>query len=148
MLAAEYASGRESSSYSGWTLQRVVLRPYRRSPGSGRAVFEPPTDVYETAEQVVVRMEIAGLTPDQIEVALNSTGEVLTIAGRREDPAAGHPRKYYSMEIECGEFFRQIQLPQPIDAEAVAASYADGFLEVVMPKRTPAPRRRRSVPIE
>jgi len=93
-------------------------------------------------------MEIAGLSPERIEVALNSSGDVLTIAGRREDPAAGHPRKYYSMEIECGEFLRQIHLPQAVDAEAVVASYADGFLEVLLPKRPPAAPRRRSVPIE
>jgi HSP20 family molecular chaperone IbpA len=132
----------------GWTLRRVVLRPQRRPGGGARAVYEPPTDLYETADSVVVRMEVAGLLPEALEVALDSAGRVLTISGHRPDPAAGSPRKYYTMEIECGEFARTVPLPQPIELDSVAASYTDGFLEVLLPKRVPAPKTSRNVPIQ
>jgi len=111
-------------------------------------VFEPPTDLYETTDNIVVRVEIAGLAAENIEVALSSDGRVLTISGRRDDPGAGSPRKYYTMEIESGNFYRQLLLPRPVDAEAVSASYSEGFLEVVLPKRGHAQPARRQVPIE
>ncbi len=132
----------------GWTIRRVNLRPTRRAPGGARGLFEPPTDVYETAENVVVRMEIAGLPPEGLEVALSSDGNVLTVSGRREDPGAGSPRKYYTMEIECGEFSRQVRIPRPIDPEGASAAYSDGFLEVTLPKRAPEVKKARNVPIE
>lgn len=110
-------------------------------------MYEPPTDVYETADRIVARVEIAGLAREALEVSVDAEGTILAIAGKREDPAAGSPRKYYNMEIECGQFARQISIPQPIDVEAVSASYADGFLEIVMPKAPPAAPRTRSVPI-
>jgi HSP20 family protein len=93
-------------------------------------------------------MEIAGLRPDDLEVSLSGDGQLLTISGRREDPEAGSPRKYYTLEIECGEFARQIPVRLTVDREAVSASYADGFLEVVLPKAAPPEPRSRRVPIE
>ncbi len=133
---------------AGWTIRRVTLRPQRRPAGGARGFFEPPTDVYETPESVVVRMEIAGLPPEGLEVALSNDGRVLTVSGRREDPGAGSPRKYYTLEIECGWFARQVNLPQSIDLEAVSASYSDGFLEVILPKRAPEQPRARNAPTE
>jgi HSP20 family molecular chaperone IbpA len=93
-------------------------------------------------------MEVAGLPAEGLEVALDSKGRMLTISGHRPDPAAGSPRKYYTMEIECGDFARSLPLPQIIDLDAVSAAYADGFLEVILPKRVPVPPRVRNVPIE
>ena len=146
MLDAVFVAAPEEPP-CGWSVQRVRLRPQRRSAGA-RSVYEPPTDVYETPEAVVVRMEVAGLPAEGLEVALDSDGRVLTISGHRPDPAAGSPRKYYTMEIECGDFARSLPLPQPIDLDAVSAAYADGFLEVILPKRLPTAPRVRNVPIE
>ena len=148
MPNAAYAAAPPPESQCGWTIRRVTLRPQRRPGGGARAVYEPPTDLYETLDSVVVRMEVAGLPAEGLEVALSNDGAVLTVSGTRPDPAAGHPRKYYSMEIECGEFARQITIPHPIDMDAVSASYSDGFLEVVLPKRKPATRKSRNVPIQ
>ena len=148
MLTAAFLVAPPPEPSAGWTIRRVTLRPQRRSPGGARGSFEPPTDVYETLDQVVVRMEIAGLPSEGLEVALSNDGRVLTVSGRRENPGAGSPRKYYTMEIECGEFSRQVSVPQPIDLEAVSASYSDGFLDVVLPKRAPAARKSHNIPIQ
>lgn len=130
-----------------WNVLRIgegAPRPLR----SQRAGFEPPIDVYETPDRMVVRMEIAGLRPEELEVNLSGDGQLLTISGRREDPDAGSPRKYYALEIESGEFARQIPVRVTIDREAVAASYADGYLEVILPKVAPPVRQSRRVTIE
>jgi HSP20 family protein len=130
-----------------WNVLRMgegAQRPLR----APRAGFEPPTDVYETPDRLVVRMEIAGLRPEELEVSLSVDGQLLTISGRREDPGAGIPRKYYTLEIECGEFARQIPVRAAVERAAVSASYADGFLEVVLPKAAPPAPHSRRVPIE
>ena len=130
-----------------WTVRRVG-EGGPRSLRAQRAGFEPPTDIYETPDRVVVRMEIAGLRPEELDVSLSQDGQLLTISGRREDPGAGSPRKYYTLEIQCGEFARQVPLRVPVDREAVTASYADGFLEVILPQAAPPVPRSRRVPIE
>jgi HSP20 family protein len=147
MPIAVYIAAGPPEPPCGWTQRRVLLRPQRRSGSGARTVYEPPTDVYETADAFVVRMEVAGLPAEALEVALDNSASQLTISGNRPDPAAGSPRKYYTMEIECGEFARTVLLPQPIEVDSVSASYADGFLEVVLPKRVPIKSRARNVPI-
>jgi HSP20 family protein len=131
----------------GWRLSHVTVRHFRRGRGSQAGVYEPPTDVYETEDSVVVRMEIAGLTPDHFEILLSGDGQALTVSGSRQDPAQGERRKYYTMEIECGEFSRQVRMPTAIDAEEVSATYADGFLQIKLPKRIPPHPSSRRVPI-
>jgi HSP20 family protein len=130
-----------------WTLRRVSLGPARPLRGQ-RGVYEPPTDVYETPDRLVVRMEIAGLQPEELQVQLSTDRRLLTIAGQRRDPSSGSPRKFYTMEIECGEFARQIPIPVPVDEAAVSAAYAEGFLEISLPKLSPPVQRSRKVPID
>jgi len=110
--------------------------------------FQPPTDIYETADLIVVRMEVAGVEPSEIELWVDEAAGRLTVRGRRQDPARAEQRRYYTVEIECGRFARVIQLPREIAAEAVKASYENGFLVVRLPKRQAQPDAPRSVPIE
>jgi len=116
-----------------------------RRPETG---FSPPVDVYETETEVVVRMEIAGIDPTTIDIMIVQDKQLLVIRGRRTDPAAGEPRKYHNMEIECGEFSRQIRLPRAVTQDGTSAHYEDGFLVVTLPKGSPAAAEPRSVPIE
>ncbi len=116
-----------------------------RRPETG---FSPPVDVYETETEVVVRMEIAGIDPTTVDIVIMQDEQLLIVHGRRTDPAAGQPRKYHNMEIECGEFSRQIRLPRDVDKDGTSAHYEDGFLVVTMPKGSSAAAEPRSVPIE
>jgi len=74
--------------------------------------------------------------------------QLLVIRGRRTDPAAGEPRKYHNMEIECGGFSRQVRLPHAIAQDDTSAHYKDGFLVVTLLKGTPNEAKPHSVPIE
>ncbi len=121
---------------------RVPLRPERSPQG-----FQPPTDIYETAEALFVRMEIAGMTPEAIDLTIDEEAGRLTISGNRPDPAAGTPRRYFNVEIECGEFIRVVQLPRPVVVDEVEASYDRGFLLVRLPIRVQRAGEPRNVPI-
>jgi HSP20 family protein len=109
--------------------------------------FQPPTDIYETADAIVVRVEIAGMDAELINLSIDEGSGRLTIAGRREDPAGEQPRRYFNVEIECGDFARVVQLPRPVVVEQAEASYDRGFLVVRLPIRPQGPGESRNVPI-
>ena len=109
--------------------------------------FQPPTDIYQTAEAIVVRVEIAGMSAEQISLSLDDNSGRLTISGVREDPAGEEPRRYVNVEIDCGEFVRTVQLPRPVQTESAQASYDRGFLVIRLPLRTEDQGPARNVPI-
>lgn len=111
--------GRASPAY--W---RVNLRS---------TIWQPPTDLYETEDAYVVRVEVAGMREDDFVLKLD--GKMLTIRGTRSDTP--ERRAYHQMEIRFGEFAIDLELPRPVLATGVEASYQDGFLQVLLPKMRP-----------
>ncbi len=96
-------------------------------------VWSPPTDVYETKEAYVVRVEIAGMREDDFEVLLENN--TLLVSGVRPDFT--EQRAYQQMEIRFGKFSTALHLPGPVNIEQARAEYKDGFLTIVLPKSTP-----------
>lgn len=95
----------------------------------------PPTDVYETPDEIVVKMAISGIKPDDIFVEIS--GGTLTISGKRFDNANHEKVRFYQVEIRYGYFERKIALPKAIDENNINATYKDGFLLVTIPKAKP-----------
>lgn len=93
-------------------------------------VWCPPTDVYETEEGFVVKVEVAGMREEDFEVAIENN--VLIISGNRPD--SGERRAYYQMEIRSGKFEIALAIPAPTEVEMAVAEYKDGFLLVNLPK--------------
>jgi len=110
---------------------RQVIGP----PGSPRfcaPIIEPGVDVYETDDEVVVVVEIAGISGEEVGVEVN--GRTLLLWGERK-PRGGRPRRLYSqMEICHGPFQREVLLPAEVSPEGVRATYDAGMLEIVLPK--------------
>ncbi len=105
------------------------------------AAWQPPADVYETDNGLVVRVEIAGMRVEDFDVTL--TGNLLRISGVREERACSYQQqRYYRMEIPSGPFTIEVSLPWiPHNFEAVTATYRDGFLTITIPR--PQPRALR-----
>jgi len=103
---------------------RIAMRPH---------IWRPPTDVFETEDAIVIRVEIAGMREQDFSVALEA--RTLTIRGVRSDPTGR--RAFYQMEIPFGEFSTEVELPAPIVSESVEAVYRDGFLQITLPKARP-----------
>lgn len=112
-----------------------LFRAYYRSHSPMKMSFnqgwKPATDVYETDSEIVILMDIAGISTKDITLQLNDN--VLVLSGLRRE-IAGVKRKYHAMEIDFGPFERRIELPAPVDPERVTARYLQGFLEVRLPK--------------
>ncbi|PKN93389.1 MAG: hypothetical protein CVU44_10925 [Chloroflexi bacterium HGW-Chloroflexi-6] len=96
-------------------------------------VWSPPTDLFETQSDYVVRVEVAGMREQDFSVTLEHN--YLTISGNRIEP---HERRaYHQMEVRFGEFSTVVALPGPVDIKASRAEYEDGFLTVILPKANP-----------
>jgi HSP20 family protein len=93
--------------------------------------WKPPTDVYETADAIVVHMDIAGMQPEDFTVEFAEG--VVTITGERAPRGEGK-RHYHSMEVQVGPFERRLRLPAPVDPTSLRATYDHGFLEVRLTK--------------
>jgi HSP20 family protein len=106
-----------------------------------RRSFRPAADCFVTDDppQLVVLVELAGVDPASIEVAIEQT--TLTIAGDRERPRVAG-QVYQQAEIEYGPFERRLELARTVDASTATASYEAGMLRVTLPLVTRAPRRR------
>jgi HSP20 family protein len=92
--------------------------------------WHPPTDVYETDEYLVVKVEIAGMDEEQLNLFL--ADRTLVIRGVREDPTA--KLAYQQFEIAYGPFQTEIYLSHAVEEDKVEALYKDGFLKVILPK--------------
>ena len=105
----------------------------RRRNGVRSSIWRPPTDVFENEQEVIVRVEIAGMREDDFSISL--TGDRLTVRGNRPD--IQEKRAYHQMEIFFGEFNVEVNLPAPVLADQVIAEYQAGFLRLVFPKDEP-----------
>lgn len=116
----------------------ILLQMFRMSSTSGD-VWAPRVDVYETCDSVVVKVCIAGISPDQMELTISGDSKYLILRGIRteqDEDKVGRIR-YHQLEVYYGPFERIVQLPidVPVDRDKLAASYKDGFLKVTLPKR-------------
>jgi HSP20 family protein len=94
------------------------------------SIWTPPTDVYENESNLIVKVEVAGMLEEDIEIAVED--QILTIHGNR--PGQNERRAYHQMEIRSGRFEITIGLPSGIDLEGASAEYKEGFLTITFPK--------------
>lgn len=93
-------------------------------------IWSPPTDVYESEDEIVARVEIAGMREEDFDVSVENN--LLMISGYRPD--VPERRAYHQMEIRFGKFITAIGLPSPVNVDEARAEYKDGFLTVILPK--------------
>ena len=94
-------------------------------------------DVFEKDGSIVVKAEMPGIDPDKIDVTV--VGNELRISGEREEEKEVKEEQYYRSERTYGHIYRALMLPEGCNTEQIAAKAKDGVLEVVIPKKEPAP---------
>ena len=92
----------------------------------------PAVDVFDQPDAVVLKAELAGMNPDDIDISVEDN--VLTIKGERKFEEKVDEERYYRIERRFGSFQRSLALPQGVKPEDISASYDDGILEVRVPK--------------
>ncbi|MBC7264168.1 MAG: Hsp20/alpha crystallin family protein [Chloroflexi bacterium] len=105
-------------------------------PWSRRALmareWTPRVDMFDREDKVIVKVELPGVKREDIDVSV--VGGVLTIKGERKGEENVRDEDYYCCERFRGSFYRAIQLPTEVDADRIEATYADGILEITLPK--------------
>jgi HSP20 family protein len=105
---------------------------YLSVPLGSHSTWSPNTDVYETPDALVVKLELAGIEKDDLEITLND--RLLLVRGHRKDPCRQHRCSFRQMEIDYGYFERRIVIPRSVDGGRVRAQFHNGFLHIELPK--------------
>ena len=120
------------------TLHMVTL-----TTTSSTAEWVPNTDIYENETSFLIRMEIAGVSRDDIHI--HFVDRMLIVKGRRTDLCRATSQcRFRQMEVNYGVFERRLMIPRSVDGEKIRASYRNGFLRIELPKvsrSTPVPLR-------
>jgi HSP20 family protein len=98
---------------------------------SARAHWVPNTDVYATDNGLVVKVELAGMRSEHLEITVE--GNRMRIAGNRPDGCRAAKASFLVMEINYGAFESQLELPQGYDLSQAKAAYLNGFLRIDVP---------------
>jgi len=124
-------------------LQEEMNRLFDGSFGEqelGSVGWAPPVDIEETADGLRVTAELPGMKKEDINVEFENG--LLTIRGQRTRESKTEEKNFHRVERSYGSFVRSFRLPSTVNAEQIAASYADGVLTLEMPKVEAAKARR------
>src|SRR5947209_9603855 len=122
-----------------------ALRQSHQSILQRSATWRPLADIRESAEMLMVKIELAGMKEEEIDVTIYE--DALVVSGERHEEPEGNENVYYhEAQIRYGPFRIEVLLLLPIDREGVKARYENGFLWVDLPK-VPQNKPER-VPIE
>lgn len=116
-------------------VDRLFDRLYSLSPplaADAARRWVPNADVFETRDDLVIKMDLAGVPRERVKVMLEENAVV--ISGLREEEYHEEKEYYHQVEVEYGFFHRVLHLPRAVAADRCRAYYRDGFLFVVLPK--------------
>ena len=94
------------------------------------SAWVPTTDIFAKGEDLVIRVELAGARPGDVDVALSNG--VLTISGERVSELDDEEVSYYVRERFYGIFRRAITLPEGIDESKINAAFKNGMLQITV----------------
>lgn len=117
-------------------LFREAFTPFLGEGETSTRTWAPPVDIYETGDNIVLKAELPGIEPKDVEVRVEDN--TLYLKGERKFEKEVKDENYHRVERSYGAFARSFALPNSIDAEKVAAEYKDGVLTLTLPKREEA----------
>lgn len=101
------------------------------SEAGGSREWSPVVDMIRDNGHLVVRAEVPGIKPDEIQIAVEPG--VLTISGKHEESKEEEGEHYVRRERRYGAFSRSMALPEGVDPKKVKATVHDGLLEITVP---------------
>ena len=122
-------------------MMEETLGPWGR--GENIRQWFPVTDISETPEALTLRLEVPGLSRDQIKISVENN--TLTVRGEKSQETSSEDETFHRTERSFGAFERSFALPPYVDADNVKASLEDGVLKVSLPRREEAKAREISI---
>ena len=112
---------------------REVPARAEREEALGTGTWVPPVDIVESKDKISLRAELPGFKENQVELTVEDG--VLTLKGERKFEKETSETNYHRVERSYGSFLRSFTLPSNVDQAKIQASFADGILQVDLPKR-------------
>ena len=107
-------------------------RGWPAEEGLVASLWNPPVDVYETKDSIVLKADLPEVSKDDVDISIQ--GNVLSIRGERKREQEVKEKDFYRMERSYGGFTRSFTLPGTVDADKIEASFSGGVLTVTLPK--------------
>lgn len=108
--------------------------------------YIPAVDIFETAERLVVEVELPGFSPE--DISLSICCNVLVVEGTKKQDYQCRAGTVLCLERNFGRFRRTVEIPQGFDTNGVTASYARGVLSVALPRQDAGGAAMRKIPID
>lgn len=121
---------------------------FERRPARVEEVSEwfPSLDVSETATDYIVKVEVPGIDPKDIDISLMNN--LLTIKGEKKQEKEEKDENYHLIERSYGSFTRSIRLPSQVQSDKINATYKNGVLRITLPKTEEAKKKEIKIQIE
>jgi len=121
---------------------------FERRPRRGEEEMEwlPALDLAETNNEIVVKAEVPGMDPKDIDISLSDG--ILTIKGEKKQEKEEKEEGYHLVERSYGYFSRTIELPREVQSDKINASYKNGVLKIVLPKSEKAKKKEVKIKVE
>lgn len=112
-------------------MDRTLDRFFNRETSFG-ADWIPDIEIAETDSDIIVKAEIPGVDPKDIDISI--LDNILTINGEKKEEKEQKGKSFYRVERSYGSFVRTIDLPSPVKTDKVEAKARHGVLEIILPK--------------
>ncbi len=119
-------------------------RPTVRT-GDWMGEWLPSLDFSETKNEFVVKAEVPGMSPKDIDISM--TNGVLTIHGEKKQEKEAKEENYHFVERNYGSFSRSIRLPGEVRGDKIKAACKDGVLRVTLPKSEEAKKKELKIKV-
>jgi HSP20 family protein len=130
-------------------MREMMVNPFRMfsmSPWMGRDLsWSPSFEVRETDDAFVLKADLPGVRPDDLEISLMANQ--LTIRGKREQEKEEGEGQYHTYERSYGTFTRSFALPESADLDKIRSDLKDGELTILVPKQAGTSPQRRKIQI-
>jgi HSP20 family protein len=132
-------------------LSRIFDDAFRASRGASEeewalgGSWAPSVDIYEHAGNLVLRAELPGIDPKDVDVRVENN--VLTLSGERKLDSEVKKESYHRVERSYGAFSRSFTLPNVVDTDKIKAEFKDGMLRLVLPKKEEAKPKQISISV-
>ncbi len=107
-----------------------------RESGLLEGAWNPAIDIYDSKDNIMVKADVPGMKKDEIDISVH--GDTLVIKGEKKQENKTKEKDFVRTERFYGSFNRTLRLPSEVDSEKVNASYMNGVLEIVLPKKEEA----------
>jgi HSP20 family protein len=104
--------------------------------GKASLAWAPRVDVKETDKEIVVKADVPGVDPKDVEVTVEK--DVLTIRGEKKEEKEEKGKGFHRVERHTGSFYRAVALPAGVDATKVAATSSNGVVTITISKKAEA----------